>query len=118
MKFYVLLSSIALVACSSLPQKSSHSLGAVTEVECSAAGGRWLGVPGAEYALCPLPVTDGGKSCTDSSQCQLRCIAGEDVQVGAKVKGICQGRHNHWGCHQFVENGRAGHELCVDPPEA
>jgi hypothetical protein len=45
--------------------------------ECKLLGGKWLGEVigrGRQWG-CERPTKDGGKSCTDSSQCESTCLA-------------------------------------------
>jgi len=46
-------------------------------VECLDSGGKWLVSDGLHVmkSFCNLPTSDGGKECTDSSQCESWCEA-------------------------------------------
>ncbi len=84
----------------------------LTKEECAHQGGLWRkwGLSRQEY--CQIPVSDGGKSCTDGSQCSLgNCIA----KNGA-VPGECQTYRATFGCITFVKNGVADKKnaVCVD----
>ena len=39
--------------------------------------------------LLESPTSDGGKECTDSSQCESYCQAKEGAEVGSHVTGMC-----------------------------
>jgi len=84
---------------------------AKTAQSCKAQGGSWQPVCmlGSEY--CVLSYADAGKSCTDSSQCQGKCLV-----VSAKIQptGQCQLNNNPCGCFSSMENGQALPGLCID----
>lgn len=80
------------------------------EEACLKKGGTWgrLGLSLKEE--CNLPTSDGGKKCTDSSECDGSCI-GEREGV---TSGKCSDRTIVKGCYPFVENGKASGILCAD----
>lgn len=86
-----------------------------TEEECLAVGGNWihLGLPGTPKR-CDLKAKDGGKSCTDSSQCQGECMAPSGASEGQKMNGACSDYILNFGCARRVENGKVGIEICAD----
>ncbi len=82
---------------------------------CEAAGGEVhrAGILG--YDNCILPYADAGKTCSDSSDCLGDCrMTWPGAQPEETVTGTCQINDSPFGCFQTVENGRAGHTLCVD----
>ena len=83
----------------------------LTKEECAQQGGLWRkwGLLGQEY--CQIPVSDGGKSCTDGSQCSLGyCIATNDI-----VPGKCQTYKEIFGCIKHINNGVVDQiALCAD----
>lgn len=82
---------------------------------CQAAGGevRRAGLLG--YENCILPYADAGKTCSDSSDCIGDCrLTSSGAAPEETVTGTCQINDSLFGCFQTVENGRAGHMLCVD----
>ncbi len=70
------------------------------------------GILGAER--CTRPYSDGGKSCTDSSQCEGQCRAPDLNQTDKAIVGVCQMDDNPFGCHAEVSGGIAQPGLCVD----
>jgi len=86
-----------------------------TEQECLARGGNWthIGLPGMPKR-CDLKATDGGKKCTDSSQCEGECMAPEAAQEGDTIEGSCSEYILVFGCKRFVEDGRVGMTICAD----
>jgi len=98
--------SVAPVAKPVIPQNES---------ECLAKGGHWasIGLPGTP-ARCDLKATDGGKACTDSSQCQGECMAPDGASEGRRADGICSEYILNFGCTRRIEGGRVGAEICAD----
>ncbi len=77
--------------------------------ECQDVGGRWAN-DGLHDPICLHDYSDGGKSCTASSQCEGDCLASNGT-----VRGICQLNDAPYGCYQTIEAARAGKPvLCVD----
>ncbi|NNE58241.1 MAG: hypothetical protein HKN36_09055 [Hellea sp.] len=84
---------------------------------CIWSGGRVerAGMMGAER--CTRAYSDGGNSCTDSTQCQGMCrtdTSQSNNSAAGLVRGVCQKDDNPFGCHSEVKNGRAEVGLCVD----
>ena len=87
---------------------------------CTARGGR-IGVAGlAGGETCALPFHDGGRACTDRTQCTGLCLAPDGASEGGKpgvenpVVGHCQAYNYPYGCHATVDHGQLMGELCVD----
>lgn len=77
--------------------------------KCSAAGGRW-GVWGLQRAsFCMRTYADGGKSCTDSSQCKGKCL-----QSTSDESAHCEHDELSFGCFAEWSNGKAGPTICRD----
>lgn len=97
-------------------QPFQMTLSAVERTSCAADGGtvERRGRIGAE--LCVIPFADAGKSCTDASQCEGKCIAEEaGPQPDAQSpKGMCQADDRMFGCYSTVENGKIATTICVD----
>ena len=83
--------------------------------DCQARGGSWevrgmSGVPG-----CVLPTKDGGKECTNRSDCETACLyVGRPPPQGAQVVGQCARDNSPYGCRSFVEGGKFVPGPCVD----
>ncbi len=80
---------------------------------CEARGGEWKiwrDIPDATPE-CNLPTTDGGKRCTDSSQCESYCQAPKGTDIGAEVVGECY-KFKIAICMQEVRNGVADAKWC------
>ena len=62
---------------------------------------------------CTIPTGDAGKSCTDSSECERRCLTGVG-EPGKQVTGQCQSSNQPFGCWAEVLKGVAQPGLCID----
>ena len=67
---------------------------------------------------CRVAFADGGKRCTDKSQCQGACIV---LGGGAKsaahpgpIVGVCETANVQYGCFSILEQGAAVQTACVD----
>ena len=122
---FVVLATLACAACAGPDtrdeelawvvklQSAPPSLGALSQAECAARGGKWTGAPGAEFAVCERTVTDGGKPCSDHSECQAFCVTtNESVRSGDRTTGVCARDYHHSDCVQGVSHGRAETTLC------
>lgn len=92
------------------------SMSASERDKCVADGGFTdrRGMLGME--MCVFPYSDAGAKCTDSEQCEGKCInrnAGT-VEFGQEASGQCQADSALFGCFAEVENGRMTAALCVD----
>lgn len=89
---------------------------------CESSGGTWGPVGFSEVPICVMLTYDGGKECSDSSECQATCeaeLVEEDYDNLAKgipvyKKGRCTSSTSPVGCHTYVVNGKVGQMLCVD----
>ena len=87
-----------------------------SQLQCEQLGGRWTAIGRAQNWTCLVDYPDAGKACTDTAQCQGRCLVqGEFLAAGKPAAGVCQrDASQRFGCRQPVENGVAGPVLCVD----
>jgi len=117
----VLLGGLALAGCSPAqapaPQAGGQSfpreLSAGDRAACIASGGRVerRGRIGAE--LCVRPLADAGKACTDTAQCQGKCVATGNADA-APTAGQCQADDRLFGCYAEIKGGKAAYTICVD----
>ncbi len=92
------------------------------EADCIEAGGRWGNIGLATYESCNLPTSDGGKICSDRSECESECIAEltseqkEMVQNDDYIEttGKCYEYQTVVGCRAFVEDGKVTYIICID----
>lgn len=77
------------------------------ETDCAAQGGTWGGLGLRVSGVCVLPTTDGGKKCSDSSECQGACVTTSNVSSGTRVTGVCTHKRPVAGALTYVVDGRA-----------
>lgn len=130
------------IACPDV-KAADKSVAAKTEKECVAGGGTWTS-PAArqDYAycypentascsakggtlrvvcmsgslMCVIRAPDAGKACSDSSECSIACLAGDDrpANKDLPVRGRCQEDNDPCGCRVFVKNGKIDPGGCTD----
>ncbi len=66
------------------------------------------------HPQCVVEFSDGGKTCSDSSDCQGRCVADSSAQMMQPAKGTCAKTSYPCGCFSLVVNGVAQPTLCID----
>jgi putative hemolysin len=96
-------------------QSFSRDMSSADRASCTAAGGtvERRGRIGAE--LCVRPFADASKQCTDSAQCQGKCVGtAEQVSSTAPVTGQCQADDRMFGCHSEIRQGKAVNAVCID----
>ena len=108
-----------LIACASnyvtgtwVMQTMENKPEAYTESECKEAGGEWLYIKFESQFICEIATKDGGKECSDNSQCMSFCEASISASPGEKVPGKCYPFYDWRGCTQGVKNGKAEIEAC------
>ena len=79
-----------------------------SEEECLALGGTWGPQGMLQLDMCDLPASDAGQPCTDSTQCEGMCLAGDTLEVGA-----CSPTTLNFGCFPIMEGGQQM-TICVD----
>ncbi|MEM9599712.1 MAG: hypothetical protein AAF926_01695 [Pseudomonadota bacterium] len=96
------------------PPVVEGTLSPAERARCADRGGfvERAGLLGAER--CTIRFSDGGQSCTDSSQCQGQCRTDVSTPAGSAATGVCQKTDNPFGCFSEVRQGQAGPGLCVD----
>lgn len=82
---------------------------------CEREGGKWKKLGAQQRESCVLPASDAGKTCTDSIQCEVACVAQHsDIESGTRAEGVCLHSTNLFGCHMYLSNGITEPTLCVD----
>mgnify|MGYP001123423830 CR=1 FL=1 len=92
-----------------------RDMNAADRAACEAAGGsvQRRGRLGMEQ--CVHAYADAGKQCTDSTQCQGKCVGSAGaVSPDKAASGICQADDRLYGCYAEVRNGKAVAAICVD----
>lgn len=120
MRTAVLVAALALGAfappAGEYPDWPGKYLTAEEKAVCRAEGGKpaTLGPAHAEY--CERRYADGGRKCTDSSQCEGKCLSktmyGDLSEDDPPVVGICQRVYPHRGCIIEVVDGRTPNVVC------
>lgn len=109
--------SLLVTACYVTTPKTPPRLPATpitNQADCTGAEGKWEKVGFLQNFTCVLATKDAGNSCTDSSQCEERCLAIADPKDTNKTIGQCQATNQPFGCFAEMENGSPGAALCID----
>lgn len=105
-----------------LPTNSNSNTNTVPadEQTCLSRGGKWGTIGLGRTEMCNLPTADGGKTCTDGSQCEAKlCPIGvwdeSKINKNATVSGKCPSWRIVVGCLGFLaSNGQATPGPCID----
>ena len=84
---------------------------------CAQRGGQVTNRPFANRPWCRIELPDGGRACTDTSQCVGACVwsgAGPHRPPTGRVTGACQRVNRLYGCFGRVVNGHVERYLCID----
>lgn len=130
-----LIALITLVLCACAPQAISTGQRMEAELQalraekmkeidvdaCERQGGVVRGVCMLGLPACVLPYTDAGQVCTDSSECEGRCLLNEEGPgtedrplAGADAIGVCETDDNPCGCWSEIKEGAIQRRLCAD----
>ena len=83
--------------------------------KCLAAGGTVQVVGMAANEACVRRFADAGKACTDSENCEGKClVSGPHPPDGMVQTGQCQTTDNGFGCFTELRGGKAVGGICVD----
>jgi hypothetical protein len=105
----------APAADASGPQSIARQMSAADRSACTSSGGRVERRGRLQAELCIRPFADAGKQCTDSAQCDGKCIGTSDQSTtAAPVSGTCQADDRLFGCYSEVLGGKAVNAICVD----
>jgi hypothetical protein len=87
-----------------------------TEQQCLSRGGRWYREGLMRVLQCVVPTRDGGKNCSDGTQCEHECVyTGRTLHEASEpITGQCSHERNHFGCRTLVAKGKIGFTICVD----
>lgn len=92
-----------------------RAYGILHKTVCEEEGGEWKKLGMQQRDSCVLPAADGGKSCTDSKQCEVACVAkNKESHYGARAEGVCLQSTDLFGCHSYVSKGIVEPPLCTD----
>jgi hypothetical protein len=100
---------------SRLDRDRAAALAKIDQPACQAKGGHIRSVGMFGTPVCAIPFVDGGKSCSDKSDCSGKClIYNSDLPVGASSSGQCQRDDHIDGCWSEIVNGKIMGGWCVD----
>lgn len=102
------LAAVMLNACSHAEKKKFAAPATnADQATCEASGGKIQRVCGDGYFACVAPYPDGGKHCSDSSECFGTCSvpAAQTVFPPGKNKGTCQKTTVPCECYRKVIHG-------------
>ena len=86
-----------------------------SETACLEHNGKWQKVGMLQMPTCVLAPKDAGKACSDSSECETRCLAKDpEPKAGEKADGVCADSTNIFGCQTYIKDGRSEGTLCID----
>jgi len=104
-----------------LKRMRAEALSEIDIEACEASGGEIRGVCMFGIPDCVIPYSDAGDSCSDSSECEGRCVFDqstinydESPVVGQESKGICTADSDTCGCWWEIEDGVVQQGLCAD----
>jgi len=104
---------LVTTGCSHLPVSRDVRLTPEQRANCEAQGGTVERILTAMEA-CVRPTSDGGKPCTDNSQCEGVCIAPSGAKKDSIVTGTCATDIGRMGCLNVVLKGKASGEACFN----
>jgi len=85
---------------------------------CAEFGGNYTQAGLLGYYSCFVDYADGGKTCSDLSDCEGRCMAtnasGFDPDASGGQTGKCQLTDSPFGCYSEIIEGVVQPGLCVD----
>lgn len=113
----LLAAALALVMVSCAPTPPPVTAAASPDVaQCTAKGGTVRPVCRMQKPACVIAYADAGKTCSDKSDCQGRCLyQGEaPADPAAAVTGQCQATSDPCGCFTTVVKSHVGPGMCVD----
>ncbi|MFC0204851.1 hypothetical protein [Novosphingobium soli] len=92
-----------------------REMSAADRASCTAGGGTVQRRGRIQAEQCVHAFADAGRQCTDSAQCQGKCI-GEAVDTAAAggSVGQCQADDRLFGCYAEIKGGKAVNAICVD----
>lgn len=115
-RFFIFVLSLSVAACSSYTTHNPRIAGDSEIADCIAGGGEMLPGGMLQSIQCVTPYSDGGKTCTDSTDCEGLCTTDDERWPhDADIKGpVCEFTDSPFGCRAEVKNGVADFALCID----
>ncbi|MES2721611.1 MAG: hypothetical protein V4656_00520 [Pseudomonadota bacterium] len=112
----ILAAALVMVSCAPAPPPPIVTSTGPDVAQCTAKGGTVRPVCRMQRPACVIAYSDAGKTCSDKSDCQGRCLHEGEApsDPAAAVTGRCQATSDPCGCFTTVVKGRMGPGLCVD----
>jgi hypothetical protein len=89
-------------------------LGDLDLAACQSTGGLIAGIGMFGEPACVRYFSDGGKKCSDSSDCQGNCMVYGDFKTGDQVDGQCATQTpEQGGCFAKVSSGKVQPGICI-----
>jgi putative hemolysin len=96
-------------------QSFSRDMSAADKAACTSGGGTVQRRGRIQAEQCVHAFADAGKQCSDSAQCQGKCVGDAgDTAATTAVTGQCQADDHLFGCYAEVKGGKATGAICVD----
>lgn len=103
----VLTAILILTGCSTAEE--------TIEQQCLAKGGSWQQEGKLQSWQCVIKYADGGKTCSQSSECKGSCIVHDYPKDNEPFTGVCADSDSPFGCRGIIEDvQKGGGILCVD----
>lgn len=85
-----------------------------SEIYCRSTGGTWVTLAYGTSSQCSEKLSDAGKSCIDSKNCEGACYAPKGSVLGERSKGLgsCQAHKLQNSCDMTLEQGVASPGSC------
>jgi hypothetical protein len=96
------------------PPSAENTPSAAETSACRARGGTMKPVCMMGTVTCVVRYRDGGKRCTDASECEGNCVYEGEDPPPPDPNGNCQRTSDPCGCWSLMMNGRVQPALCVD----
>ena len=109
---------LVLAACApqshGYPDWSGKYMSAAEKKVCRANIGKPISLGPAHAEYCEYRYVDGGKKCTDSNQCEGKCLSRTlNADSDEAVVGQCQRVYPDPGCSIEVIDGRTHEMICI-----
>lgn len=96
-------------------QSYAREMSAADKAACTSGGGtvQRRGMLGME--MCVYAYADAGRQCTDSAQCEGKCVGSAgSVAPDKAATGQCQADDRLFGCYAEIKGGKSAYAICVD----
>ena len=85
------------------------------KVQCNERGGEWRRSGMFSRYICVVPYPDGGKPCSDHSECLGGCYIDGSNPRNVDTQGRCRKTNSPHFCLEGVSNGRrSGRQICAE----